>query len=575
MLDSPVVNELHYGDNLEVLRDRIPDESVDLVYLDPPFNSNRNYNLLFKQQKGQDSPAQIMAFEDTWTWSKFEYDRFREDPRNAPLHKLVASLFDILGTSEMMAYVVMMAPRLLELHRKLKRTGSLYLHCDPTGSHYLKLVLDCVFDARNFQNEVIWKRTSAHGDAKQGMRRLGKVHDVVLFYAKSSEHTWNQMFVDHSDEYVASHYSRTDESSGKRYRKGDLTAAKPGGDTQYEWRVKRPYSGPWEADLDDEYLQPVDGWDYKGVPPYKGRYWAYSKENMVGFAKDGRLIHTSSGMPEYKRYIDDNPGSIMGDVWDDIPPINSQAKERRGYPTQKPLALLERIISESSNPGDVILDPFAGCGTAIVAAERMGRAWVGIDITYLAINEIVNRLMAEKREGHELKYKLVGTPKDAYAAQALFESTSHQNHKPYEQWAVSLVGGQWNDKRGADRGIDGRLGLWDLQSNYREVVIQVKGGNGLSLTAVRDFRGVIERENAVMGLMISQREPTREMTVEAESLGYADWPSQKRYPRYQIRSIADLLERHKPFDIPDSYRVGPQKGVGKAVTVGQDSLLEE
>lgn len=569
-------NKLYYGDNLEVLRS-MPNELVDLVYLDPPFNSARNYNLLFKQHKGQDSPAQIMAFEDTWKWSHLEYQKFCAEPRNAPLHKLIASLYDILGDSEMMAYIVMMAPRLLELHRVLKPTGSLYLHCDPVASHYLKIVLDVIFGPQNFVNEVVWKRSSAHNDTKQGMRRCGKIHDVVLFYTRSADYTWNPVYTAYDESYLNSLYRFTS-SDGRRYREGDLTAAKPGGDTSYEWHVKRPrhLDARWVPDFDEEHLQPKDDWEYLSVKPYKGRYWAYKKQTLIDLWNEGRLIHRSTGFPQLMRFLDEQQGVTLQDIWDDIVPISGSSKEKRGYPTQKPLALLERIIAASSNEGDVVLDPFAGCGTAIVAAERMGRRWMGIDITFLAIAEVLDRLATEKVEGRDLNYELIGTPRDAAGAAALFEQTKAQNHKPYEQFAVSLVRGKWNEKHGADRGIDGRIGMWTIRGEYREALIQVKGGNALTLSAVRDFRGTIEREKVVMGLIICQKEPTKEMLIEAEAAGYADWLPTNHYPRLQIRTMKDLLENpRKPFLFPEGSRIPPQQGVGKAVISGQMSFEDE
>jgi len=266
----------------------------------------------------------------------------------------------------------------------------------------------------------------------------------------------------------------------------------------------------------------------------------------------------------------EQPGVTLQDIWDDITPV--LGKEQRPYPTQKPLALLERIIAASSNEDDVVLDPFAGCGTAIVAAERMNRRWIGIDITYLAINEILDRLHTEKVQEKPLEYELLGTPKDALSAEQLFFSTALQNHKPFEQWAVSLVGGKWNDKKGADRGVDGRIGLRDMQRNYREGLIQVKGGNSLNLSNVRDFANVITSNDAVVGIMISQRPPTKEMLRVADQLGDADWPSIGKYPRYQIVTIEDLLEKGVRVEVPDSYRVGPQEGVGKAKAAGQTSM---
>jgi DNA modification methylase len=339
-------NKLYYGDNLAVLREHVKDESVDLVYLDPPFNSRQDYNVLFAERDGTRSASQIMAFEDTF-----------------------------LSHSDMMAYLAMMAPRLIELHRVLKETGSIYLHCDPTASHYLKMLMDSIFGPQRFRSEIVWKRSSAHSDTKQGMKNLGHIHDIILFYASGEEPIWNAQFTTYDESYSGRDYRLVDEESGRRFRRGDLTAARPGGDTEYEWRVKK-HEGVrerWVADLDDEYLSPKAGWEYTGVGPYDGRYWAYSKENMRQFAAEGRLRHTFDGMPEYKRYLDEMPGVALQDIWTDLTPIVSGTAERLGYPTQKPEALLERIIKASSNEGDTILDPFCGCGTAVSVAQRLNR----------------------------------------------------------------------------------------------------------------------------------------------------------------------------------------------------------
>jgi len=546
-------SELHYGDNLKVLREKIPDEIADLIYLDPPFNSARNYNLLFKQVKGDPSPAQIMAFEDTWTWSPHLYDEFREEERNARLFPLIAALYDVLGPSEMMAYVLMMAPRLLELHRKLKPTGSLYLHCDPAASHYLKVILDAVFNARSFRNEIVWKRTTAHG----GANRWGRVHDTVLCYAKGPKWTWNPLKLPHEEKYLASKYRYDDD--GGRYRLDNLTGAgMTEGDSCRPWRGFEPakLGRHWAAPTDP--LEDLFGGAVKQMSTIEKLDLLYEH----GYIYIGKARGGGDGFPQYKRYL--KGGTTAQDVITDIPPINSQAKERRGYPTQKPLALLERIIAASSNEGDVVVDPFAGCGTAIVAAERMGRKWIGIDVTYLAISEVKARLEEERVECKPLDYKEIGTPADALGAAKLFEETANRNHKPFEQFCVGLVHGQWREKQGADRGIDGVIHLWDQAGKLRNALIQVKGGNALTLSAVRDFASVINDNNAILGLMISMREPTKEMMLVCEQQGYADWATEKRYPKMQIRTVKDLLEQPRnPFEIPDSWRVRRSEGVGK------------
>ncbi len=546
-------NRLYFGDNLKVLRGefdvpdvpKIEDDSVDLIYLDPPFNSQRNYNLLFKQQKGEPSPAQIMAFEDTWEFSHALYDEFKADERNARLWKLVNSLYDILGKSEMMAYVIMMAPRLLELHRKLKKTGSLYLHCDPVASHYLKIILDVVFEPQNLRNEIIWKRNAAKGLAT---KRLPRNHDVLLNYTRSDQATWitSHAFLSYDvgelQDETLRQYSQTD-ADGRRYQLTSLTNPNPD--------------------------RPNLTYEFMGVT----RVWRWTRDRMEQALVEGRIVQTSPGaVPRYKRYLDEQRGIPLDDVWTDIRNIQGSSVERRGYPTQKPLALLERIIAASSNPGDVVLDPFAGCGTAIVAAERMDRKWIGIDITYLAINEILDRLHTEHKAEKPPVYDLYGAPKDFHSAKKLFEQTEKQNHKPFEQWACTLVGARWNEKKGADRGIDGRIGIWLERDEYREVLVQVKGGS-LTLSQVRDFANVIQSNNAVLGILLTMREPSKEMKLVADEMGLVEYPGSRKIPRYQILFVGDVLEKAMRAKIPEGYAPRKYKGVGRAMPKDQ-SLFE-
>ena len=366
------MNILYYGDNLEILRRYVNDESVDLIYLDPPFNSNASYNILFKESTGEASAAQIKAFEDTWHWGDDAEWAFHEIVQHAPTQvvDMIRALRGFVGRNDMMAYLAMMTIRLQELHRVLKPTGSLYLHCDPTASHYLKIVLDAIFGHARFLNEVTWRRSSAHSDTKQGMRRYGNIRDILLVYTKSAEYTWNPLYTPYTEEYLKSEYRHVT-PDGRRYKETDVTAAKPGGDTEYEWHVKRARLNArrWQADLSDEYKSPNRDWVYKSVGPYKGRYWAYSKGNLVEFAKQGALIHRETGMPRLMQFSDTMPGIPLQNLWDDIPPASGY--EDFGYATQKPLALLDRIIRASSNEGDLILDPFCGCGTAVAAAHML------------------------------------------------------------------------------------------------------------------------------------------------------------------------------------------------------------
>ncbi len=336
-------NALYYGDNLLVLREHVPDESVDLVYLDPPFNSNASYNVLFRERTGEESPAQIRAFTDTWEWTQeteytYEMDIIRNPGVPSAVKDMISAFRQFIGQNAMMAYLVMMAPRLVELRRVLKPTGSIYLHCDPTASHYLKLLMDAVFGAGNYRNEISWRRTNAHNDAKQGRRQYGNVRDTILLYTKSNTWTWNWQYTEYDSEYVDNFYKFTEQDTERRYRMGDLTAAKLGGDTSYEWRVKRRNNGEWEADLANEYRTPMGSWEYKGVLPYRGRYWAYSKDGMAAMSEQGRIVYTKNGMPNYKRYLDEMPGVPLQNDWTDIRPASRS--EYLGYPTQKPEALL-------------------------------------------------------------------------------------------------------------------------------------------------------------------------------------------------------------------------------------------
>lgn len=325
-------NHLYYGDNLDVLRRYIKDESVDLVYLDPPFNSRQGYNVLFAEKDGTRSSSQIRAFEDTWEWN-VDAERAYEEivERGGRVSDAMRAFRTFLGHSDMMAYLAMMAPRLIELRRVLKETGSIYLHCDPTASHYLKMLMDAIFGPERFRSEVVWKRSSAHSDTKQGLKNLGHIHDIVLFYANGEEPIWNAQFTAYDESYVGRDYRLVDENTGRHFRRDNLTAARPGGDTEYEWRVKK-HKGVrerWIADLEDEYLDPKEGWEYAGARPYNGRYWAYSKENMKQFAAEGRIRHTFDGMPEYKRYLDEMPGVPLQDIWTDLTPIVERAPKAR------------------------------------------------------------------------------------------------------------------------------------------------------------------------------------------------------------------------------------------------------
>jgi len=537
-------NKLYFGDNLKILRDYVEDASVDLIYLDPPFNSQATYNVLFKEKSGEESAAQIMAFEDTWGWGLEPEAVYKQIVTNGPrkLADLMQALLAFLGRNDMMAYLVMMAIRLVELHRVLKPTGSIYLHCDPTASHYLKLVLDAIFGSENYLNEVSWKRTTTKGDYKQGAVNWPRVRDVIFYYCRTRAHrpVFVQPFSAYDEEYVASKYPHAD-AQGRRYGLWDLTA--PGSGT-------------------------------RGHPKYKllgvVRYWRYNKEKMQGLVDEGRVVQPSPGaVPRYKRYLDEMPGVALGDSWDDIPPINSQAQERLGYPTQKPEALLERIIKASSNEGDVVLDPFCGCGTAIAVAERLKRRWIGIDITYLAIN-LVQRRLRDHFPNDLSPYEIIGAPTDVQGAEALKEISPHQ----FEWWAVDLVNARpaKDHKKGADTGIDGYINFFDDKSGQaKQVIVQVKSGY-VGVSHVRDLKGVIEREKAALGALITLREPTKPMLTEAAATGFyesKEFPG--RYPRLQILTIAELLEGKK-LEYP-AHRVETFAKAERKTKTQQDGLF--
>jgi DNA modification methylase len=525
-------NRLYYGDNYEVLKRYVKDESVDLVYLDPPFNSRQDYNVLFAEKDGSQSSSQIHAFEDTWEWN---IDAARSYEHIVEMGGRVAdamrAFHTFLGGSDMMAYLAMMAPRLVELKRVLKETGSIYLHCDPTASHYLKILMDAVFGPQNFLTEIIWKRSSAHNDGKQGRKQHGRIHDVLLFYAKGANWKWNPQYTKYDEKYVDEFYKYVEEGTGRRYRLGDLTG--PGGAA-------------------------------KGNPSYEvmgvTRYWRFSQEKMSKLILEGRVLQTKPGaVPAYKRYRDEMEGVPIQDIWTDIGPIGAQAQERLGYPTQKPEALLERILKASSAEGDVVLDPFCGCGTTVQVAQRLNRRWIGIDITHLAIGLIKKRLSDTYGPEVRQTYEVIGEPTDYEGASRLASDDKYQ----FQWWALGQVGARpVEQKKGADRGIDGRLYFHDDNSGKsRQIIFSVKAG-GLSVPQVRDLRGVIEREKAEIGIFLCFEEPTKPMLREATDAGFYRAPDGTDYPRIQILTVQQILDGRQPqyplFRRDETFRRAPK-----------------
>jgi site-specific DNA-methyltransferase (adenine-specific) len=515
------VNLLYYGDNLDVLRRHIKDDTVDLVYLDPPFKSNQDYNVLFAEKDGTGAASQFKAFEDTWEWNMESVRVFEELVEAGGRVSDVMQAFQrFLGTNDMLAYLTMMAPRLVELRRVLKAKGSLYLHCDPTSGHYLKVLLDAVFGPENFRADITWQRTGTHSDAK----RWSPVADMLLHFSKSEAYIWNPLHVPHGEIYLEQKY-RFYEADGRRYRLDNMTSPKPRPNMMYEWKGH-------------------------ASPPFG---WRFSTETMAKLDAEGRIWYPDSKQkrPQLKRYLEEMSGVLMGNVWTDIDPINSRAAERLGYPTQKPEALLERIITASSNEGDCVLDPFCGCGTAIAVAQRLKRNWVGIDITHLAIGLIKSRLRDAFGDAVAKTYKVIGEPVSVQDAAELAKEDPYQ----FQWWALGLVGARRSEeKKGTDRGIDGRLYFHDEAQGgkTKQIILSVKSGH-VSVPFIRDLRGVIEREKAEIGVLIALEEATKPMRTEAASAGLykSPWGT---HPRLQILTIAELLEG-KGIDYPHPANV--------------------
>lgn len=507
------MNHLYYGDNLRVLRESIAPESVDLIYLDPPFNSNASYNVLFKGPTGSESAAQIEAFDDTWHWTDAAEEAFGEVLRsgNGAAAEMLRAMRSFLGENDMMAYLAMMAARLLELHRVLKPTGSLYLHCDPTASHYLKILLDAVFGARNFRNEVIWKRTSSHPSTK----KWGPVHDIILFYSRGNNFKWNPVYSEYDPEYINTFFDMKDDD-GRRWKRSDITGA----------GTRRGETGkPWR------------GIDITA----KGRHWGNPPSVLDELDANGRIHWPAKegGMPRLKQYPEDLPGVPASDVITDISAMHNLSDERLGYPTQKPVALLERILSASSNPGDVVLDPFCGCGTTVHAAQKLGRSWIGIDVTHLAIGLIEKRL----RDAFPgVEFRTHGVPQDIEAARDL-AARGRENKNYYfefEKWALSLIAAQPGNlsKKGADRGIDGNIYF----GKTSRAIVSVKAGENVGVSMIRDLRGTVEREKAAIGVFLTLTPPTAPMMREAAGAGQYEEPGFAPVPRIQIVTIEEALQ---------------------------------
>ena len=555
----PPANALYFGDNLDVLQKYVKDETVDLVYLDPPFNSNQNYNVLFRERGGARSSAQVAAFEDTWTWDEAAALSYQETvERGGRLGEALAAFRTLVGPSDMLAYLSMMAPRLRELHRVLKPTGSLYLHCDPTASHYLKLLLDAVFGPEQFRNEIVWRRTGAHGK----VARFAPVHDTIFYFCKDrSKLTWNGCTRPHMLKHVENSFVKSGDEWTTNYSGNVLTGSGTrGGESGSVWR----------------------GFD----PTAKGRHWAIPGgliegmeaefEGLGTLAKLDKLlekglvrIEPGQAWPTYQRKLRPSDGAPAHDIWayqphtegtvfgtsegidSDVRWLSPQDAERLGYPTQKPVALLERIISASSNPGDVVLDPFCGCGTAIDAAQGLGRRWIGIDVTQVAIGIIRHRI--EGRFGLKCgaDYQLIGEPTNMLEAAELAKHDRFQ----FQTWIVNkLAGRPVEAKKGKDRGIDGKIQFHDeLEAGgpTKTVVISVKSGT-VGVRDVRDLRGVLEREQAQIAVLVTLEDNTKDMRTEAAAAGNYRSPlyGERKFQRLQLLTVDQIVSDGKRIDMP-------------------------
>ena len=525
MADEPF-NRLYYGDCLTIMSD-LPAGSVDLIYLDPPFNSNRQYNAIYRDETGRPLPEQVEAFSDTWELDEVRLRSLRELPimmRRAELDDATVEMWQAWSAAlrrtrpRLLAYLSYMLERLLVMRQLLKPTGSIFLHCDPTASHYLKILMDSVFGHNQFRNEIIWRRTNAKGLTTVN---LASNHDVILRYSKTGTSTWHPQYADHDPDYVEKFYKYKEDGTGRRYQLGDLT--NPNKD------------------------RPNLTYEFLGIT----RVWRWTQERMQQAFDDGLVVQTRPGtVPRLKRYLDEQEGNQVDDLWTDIGPVQSQSDEDMGYDTQKPLDLLERIIAAASDPGDVVLDPFCGCATTIEAAERLGRRWIGIDIAIHAVKRVAKVRLGDRcRLVDGVNYRIEGVPQSIEGARDLVSRDAYQ----FQKWAVEQVDGFVTSNRTADGGIDGRLyfavpGEEELQS----MVIEVKGGAVASIRDLRSLRGVLDVDSAQMAGFIvmgpvgqRQMRNFREFMAEAGDYEVLGIP----YPRMQLLTVQDILDG-KHFHTP-------------------------
>ena len=525
-------NTIYYGDNLDIMRKYIPSESIDLIYLDPPFNSKKLYNIIYKDPTGKKSESQVMAFSDTWKWDKKAEEIYRElvERADSNITKVITSYYSLLGDCSLMAYLVMMTIRLIEMKRVLKDTGSIYLHCDPTSSHYLKIVMDNIFCAKNFRNEIVWNYGGR--GAKAISKSFGRNHDIILFYSKSNNISWNELYLRRIDSFDGYKF---DENVGKYYD------TSPRGD--------------------------------------------YTDKSIEKLRKDNRIYVTRNGNIRIKYFREYTTKGVikeinMGSVWSDIPDtMHISKKERCGYPTQKPEALMERIIKASSNDGDTVLDPFCGCATTLIVSQKLKRKWIGIDVTYHSVklleerfekNHLYANVSANGLKHNIRSYGIIGEPESKYAAEELFKSDAHE----FATWSILKINGKPNDKKTGDGGIDGFYDFMDGPNRTKAMrgLIQVTGGKkSLTIDKVKAFCTTVSENKAPIGIFITLHEPTDGMKREFLKQGKYISHSGQKYPKIQFVTIAEIIE-NKILDIPWVKKDFPQRKIGIVENNGKNSL---
>ncbi len=544
------------------MRKYIEDKSIDLVYLDPPFNSNADYNILFREQSGALSSSQIKAFGDTWHWSEESAKAYEEvTSHESQLKNAMEAFYTMLKPSDMLAYLSMMAPRLQEIHRVLKPTGSAYLHVDPTASHYLKLLMDSIFGPENFRNEIVWRNTNFH----KSINKYGCVHQTLLFYSKDKDMYFKCGKGPYTKEFVEKNFNEVDERG--RYSPYNLKAAGlRSGNSGKSWRGVDPSSTGNHWAIREYSVKKYHELTGDDLDKY-----ANPQEKLDKLEEAG-LIHWGKNIPRYKYYLDDADGLDYQDIWaytsgttgcvygdntavidQDVKWLTTYDKERLGFPTQKPLGLLKRIIKSSCPPNGIVLDPFCGCGTTVAAAQELGVKWIGIDITYLAIYVIEKRLceMTGKVDTPESQaiYDIAGLPESLNDAKRLADL----NRFDFQYWIIGLIGADpMPEKRGKDRGIDGIITFRDELGAERirtkKCIISVKSGHVKS-GDIRDLRGTMEREGAVLGRLITLEPPTKDMLTEAATSGFYSSPIYGRFPVIEIYTVKDILDK-KELRIP-------------------------